>query len=314
MYNAGRSPFLHKPREVSDIDKTFFGGKDAMLVSGGTHVMSHALSYPEFFALNIVDLGDGRNSRFLSNYVKRLDFIEVDSNVRLNALFEDASIPEVVKMSLMNGIPYSVMRCASIGGTIFPDTVIYDLSAALVSVSSVVLIHRVEKGRAFSEQVLLETLCSRIANSGEDGDAVSQATEEEKAQYERENRIFIEKLFIPRPDNKDCRSFFKSYGNSFFSPEKSIVVAGNYILYENIDQIVKVNLVVCYADKGCYMFHDTMQAMNNARSQYISSQGARRMRSIFESELEKLFADDPRNKQACYLLDEVIEGIQVRLF
>ena len=300
---------------MSDIDDMFFRSKKSVLVSAGTHVMCRQSRYPDFFALNIVDLTGGPNPRLLMGFNKKMDYFEIESNVKLSALLEESSMPELVRISLSKNIPYSVVRCASIGGTIYPDDVIYDLSVALIALSASILIHRVDREKLISEQILLEKLCGRLADDDDSSDSGgSDASDKALKSDGISRKVFIEKLFIPRNDSSKSCSFFKTHKNSFFSPEKAIVLAGNYVKYDDADQVAKVNLAVSYANRGCYMFHDTMQIMNNNGSQYILSQGVKKIRSVFVSELAKFFGDDDRNNQARLLFDDVLEEILVKVF
>ncbi len=300
---------------MSDIDEMFFGHRKSVLVSAGTHVMRRQSRYPDFFALNIVDLMGGPNPRFLMGFNKKMDFFEIESNVRLSALLDEPSMPELVRISLEKNIPYSIVRCASVGGTIYPDGVIYDLSVALIALSASVLVHRADRERLISEHILLEKLCGRLADDTDSDDSDASGVSDNALESDGISRkAFIEKLFIPRNDSSKSCSFFKTHKNSFFSPEKAIVLAGNYMKYENADQVAKVSMAVCYANKGCYMFHDTMQIMNNNGSQYVLSQGVKKMRSVFVSELSKFFGDDDRNRHAQLLFDDVLEEILVKVF
>lgn len=297
MGSLVRSPFIHRPKNLSELEKIFFSKENPTIFAGGTHLMHYPESYSN--CTDIIDLY--ANPKLLMGVYKSLDFIEIEANCRLESLIdENIPLPSVIKTSLKDKIPYSIRQIVSIAGCVASKEIKYDISASLVACKTMCDIRYFQDKGIKSDRVLLENLFST-----------------DKEEYKK---ILIEKFIIPRQDrqkNQDNQnkyvSFYKSYSNSYFKPKESFVIAGYYFKDVNDDELSRSSLVVLYPNISCHSLQKTANLLNDTCPNLLKSTTISAIKKSFDAELEKYFPNDPRNPIASLYFDTVLENIQFKI-
>ena len=291
MFDLTRASSIIQISSDDDFNSMYFKREGVLLIGAGTHIYRKRNFFntrtPLIIDLTQCDLKDYKGCS------KSAEMFEIGGGENLYSLLDDYRdyIPEIIKKAVSN-IPFNIAKAATIAGTLYPDGLFYDLKAACMACNCSLHIRR-KSNNASKFKLIREKI--NIA---------------EIYKKKIDEKIFIEKLSIPRLDKAQC-FFQRSKVSVYEDPSSSVVLALLYQLAE--DTFSNVSIVVCYADKGIRYMSDTIAEMPELSSNLLSSSTVDKFSAVFMKEIKDFFKEDKRNSIALNLFENAIEKMQVDL-